>query len=103
MEIILKHKGEEVARLGQANVFIFQNGRMPDNDEINRNSEGMHDFILKKMLSRANFSPSYEELEYVESEVTGMITDFEMSCQDTGRMYLINNILENKDFTVEFE
>jgi hypothetical protein len=110
MEIILKYNGESamsvpatVATLGQANVYIFQNGHMPDNDEVDRNAKGMHEYMLKKMLAKAHYSPRFEELEYVESEITGMLSDYMMTCQDTGRMYVINNILENQDFTVEFE
>ncbi len=110
MEIILKYSGEsalmvpsEVAKLGQANVFIFQNNRMPDKDEIDKNAQGMHEYMLKKMLAKAYHSPSYEELEYIESEVTGMLADYMASCQDTGRMYMINNLLKNIDFKVEFE
>jgi hypothetical protein len=76
---------------------------MPTNDEVNRNADGVHDYMLKKMLAKAHYSPKYEELEYIESEITGLLSTYEMACQDTGRMYMINNILENKDFTVEFE
>ena len=110
MEIILKYNGESaltvphsVAKLGEANVFIFQHGHMPDTAEIDRNAKGMHEYMLKKMLAKAHYSPRFEELEYVESEITGLLADYMMTCQDSGRMYMINNILKNQDFTVEFE
>ncbi len=110
MEIILKYNGESaltvphsVAKLGQANIFIYENKRMPNKDEIDKNANGMHEYMIKKMLTQAYYSPKYEELEYVESLVVGLLTDFEMAAQDTGRMYMIDNLLKNQDFKVEFE
>lgn len=103
MEIILKYKGERVGTLGPADAYIQMGQMRNDYDGIGGRAEKLLFYMVKRMISLASLSPSYDQLAEMSEEVENMMGDFQTASENIGRMYMLVNLLDNKDFTAEVQ
>lgn len=105
MNLILKYKGKQVADLGAADQFMITGlvVESKDGDIIDHRLTQSQHYIIKTMMSLASLHPKYEELHGISDDIDNMIENFQYMVLCYGKMYMLLNILENKDFTVEIE
>lgn len=100
--VILKYKGNDVADLGPADLYMMES-TFQDEGYIDNAADSLMAYIENRLIALAAASPNHNELYDITNEVTDMLADFMASCQSYGRMYMLASILGNKDFEVEVE
>jgi len=103
MDLILKYKGEYVANLGAADQYMIAGEVITSADDIDyRITKSLH-YITKTMMSLASLHPKYEELHSISDDIDNLLENAQYMDMCYGKMYMLLNLLENKDFTVEVE
>lgn len=96
----LRYKNIDLANIGRAHLYDdpkTHNLPGPDWDALSEST------IIEDLYAIAAHHPTYEEFEKMKEDILQILADFAEDCQRAGRVFVLRQLLEEKDVSITKE